>query len=153
MKRSSKTFIILSALLLALFMISCSKTKVVSNGKYSYSITEGDPLKTRIYTLDNGLTVYTSVYKDAPRIQTAVAIKVGHKNDPADKTGMAHYLEHLLFKGTDEYGSLDWDKEKIEIQNLKRRVTKLEQKLEKIEGLLAPLKGKPLKPYSGRRGL
>ena len=58
------------------------------------------------------MKVYLTVYKDAPRIQTNIAIKSGSKNDPADATGLAHYLEHMLFKGTDVYGSLDYEKEK-----------------------------------------
>ena len=77
----------------------------------NYETTANDPLNARIYTLDNGLKVYLTAYADAPRIQTNIAIRAGSKNDPADATGLAHYLEHMLFKGTDIYGSLDFDKE------------------------------------------
>jgi predicted Zn-dependent peptidase len=93
-------------------MTSCSKTQTEQSGQYSYEIVKGDPLKARIYTLNNGLKVYMTVYKDAPRIQTCIPVRVGSKNDPADKTGLAHYLEHLLFKGTDKYGSSDFSQEK-----------------------------------------
>ena len=93
-------------------MIGCSNTKVVHDGKYSYEVVKGDPLNARIYTLDNGLKVYLSVYKDAPRIQTCIPVRVGSKNDPADNTGLAHYLEHLLFKGTDEFGTNNFEAEK-----------------------------------------
>ena len=79
----------------------------------NYEFVENDPLNARIYTLDNGLKVYLSSYDDAPRIQTSIAIKAGSKNDPADATGLAHYLEHMLFKGTDKYGSLDYKQEKV----------------------------------------
>lgn len=85
------------------------------DGKYSYKTVKGDPLKTRIYKLDNGLTVYLSVNKAEPRIQTYIPVRAGSKNDPADATGLAHYLEHMLFKGTDRYGSLDYKKEKKEL--------------------------------------
>ncbi|MBT3417734.1 MAG: insulinase family protein [Flavobacteriales bacterium] len=78
----------------------------------NYETAENDPLNTRIYTLENGLTVYLSEYKDAPRIKTNIAVRAGSKNDPSDATGLAHYLEHMLFKGTDVYGSLDYEKEK-----------------------------------------
>jgi predicted Zn-dependent peptidase len=78
---------------------------------YTYDTVPGDPLKARIYTLDNGLKVYLSVYKNAPRIQTYIAVRAGSKNDPADATGLAHYLEHMLFKGTDKYGTKDYAKE------------------------------------------
>lgn len=79
---------------------------------YSYESYPDDPLETRIYTLDNGLKVYMSPFDDQPRIQTYVAVKVGSKNDPAQTTGLAHYFEHLMFKGTSSFGTIDWEKEK-----------------------------------------
>jgi predicted Zn-dependent peptidase len=72
----------------------------------------GDPLNARIYTLDNGLKVYLSVYDEEPRIQTYVAVRVGSKHDPAETTGLAHYFEHLMFKGTSSFGTIDYEKEK-----------------------------------------
>lgn len=78
---------------------------------YKYDTIPGDALKARIYTLDNGLKVYLSVYKDAPRFQSMIGVKAGSKNDPADHTGLAHYLEHMLFKGGDKYGTRDFVKE------------------------------------------
>jgi predicted Zn-dependent peptidase len=45
-------------------------------------------------------------------VAVRIAVRTGSNNDPKDHTGLAHYLEHLLFKGTDKYGSLDWSKEK-----------------------------------------
>ena len=77
-----------------------------------YSKVEGDPLDARIYTLDNGLRVYLSVNKDEPRIQTFIAVRVGGKDDPADNTGLAHYLEHMMFKGTQLFGTRDYGAEK-----------------------------------------
>jgi predicted Zn-dependent peptidase len=82
------------------------------SGNYSYKYVDNDPLKTRFYTLPNGLTVILSVNKQEPRLQTMIATKAGSKTDPSDHTGLAHYLEHMLFKGTTQYGSLDWAKEK-----------------------------------------
>ena len=70
-----------------------------------------DPLKVRYYTFQNGLTLITSNQKTSPRVYTMIAVRTGSKNDPATNTGLAHYLEHMLFKGTDKYGSLDWKKE------------------------------------------
>lgn len=83
-----------------------------SCSKYKYETVAGDPLKTRIYTLPNGLKVYMSVMKEQPRIQTAIAVKVGGKNDPAETTGLAHYFEHLMFKGTQQFGTADYAAEK-----------------------------------------
>ena len=64
------------------------------------------------YTLKNGLKVFISVNKDAPRIQTAITVKAGSKFDPPQTTGLAHYLEHMLFKGSPEFGTMDYAKEK-----------------------------------------
>jgi len=82
-----------------------------SQKNYKYESVENDPLKVRIYTLDNGLKVYMSVYKDAPRIQTAIAVRTGSKNDPDDNTGLSHYLEHLMFKGTTHFSTKNFEKE------------------------------------------
>ena len=72
---------------------------------YKYEEVAGDLMKTRIYTLDNGLKVYLSVNPEKPRIQTYIAVRTGSKNDPAETTGLAHYLEHLMFKGTKQFGT------------------------------------------------
>lgn len=83
-----------------------------SSDKYSYESVQGDPLKARIYTLENGLKVYMTVNKETPRIQTYIAVRVGGKNDPAETTGLAHYFEHLMFKGTEKFGTQNYELEK-----------------------------------------
>ena len=85
---------------------------------YNYHTVENDPLNTLIYTLDNVLQIYMSINKDEPRIYTNIAVKTGSKQDPSDATGLAHYLEHMLFKGTSEIGTIDWEKEKIELDKI-----------------------------------
>ena len=82
------------------------------SGRYSYETVEGDPMAARIYTLDNGLKVYLTVNENAPRIQTYIAVKVGAKNDPKETTGLAHYFEHLMFKGSEKFGTSDYAAEK-----------------------------------------
>ena len=88
--------------------------------KDNYETVSGDPLKTRIYTLDNGLKVYMSVNKEAPRIQTYIAVRVGGKNDPAETTGLAHYFEHLMFKGTTHFGTSNYEAEKPLLDEVER---------------------------------
>lgn len=88
------------------------------NGKYKYTTVTNDPLGVRTYKLNNGLTVMMSVNKKEPRVQTFIATNAGSKNDPADNTGLAHYLEHMLFKGTDVYGTKDWQKEKEQLDKI-----------------------------------
>lgn len=65
-----------------------------------------------VYTLSNGLTIIVSPNPATPRAFVMVATRAGSKQDPPDNTGLAHYLEHLLFKGTDRYGTKDYDREK-----------------------------------------
>ncbi|HVK39474.1 MAG TPA: insulinase family protein [Candidatus Kapabacteria bacterium] len=77
-----------------------------------------DPLDAKIYTLKNGLTVMISVNRSEPRLQTMIAVRAGSKNDPSDNTGLAHYLEHLLFKGTDRFGTKDFAKEKVYLDQI-----------------------------------
>lgn len=92
--------------------------KEAKSGGYTYKYVTNDPTQARFYTLKNGLTVILSPTKKDPRIQAYVATKAGSKTDPATNTGLAHYLEHMLFKGTDKYGSLDWAKEKAELDKI-----------------------------------
>src|SRR5882724_4392938 len=79
---------------------------------YNYKYVSNDPMQTRFYTLKNGLTVILSPTHKEPRMQVYIAVKAGSNTDPADHTGLAHYLEHMMFKGTQNYGSMDWSKEK-----------------------------------------
>ncbi len=88
---------------------------------YKYETVDGDMMHTRIYTLKNGLKVYLSVNTEEPRIQTFIAVRTGSKNDPAETTGLAHYLEHLMFKGTDKFGVSDPAKEKPLLDEIEQR--------------------------------
>ena len=98
-----KRLLILAAAAIAL-LAGCSQ--------YKYETVAGDPMETKMYTLDNGLKVYMTVNKETPRIQTYIAVKVGGKNDPSETTGLAHYFEHLMFKGTEQFGTADYAAEK-----------------------------------------
>ena len=86
-----------------------------------YVTVPGDLMKTRIYTLDNGLKVYLSVNKERPRIQTYIAVRTGSKNDPAETTGLAHYLEHLMFKGTTQFGTNNLEAEAPLLAEIEQR--------------------------------
>lgn len=86
--------------------------KTADAAGYPYKYVTNDPMKARFYTLKNGLTVILSVNKKEPRIFSFIATRAGSNTDPRTNTGLAHYLEHMLFKGTDKFGTLDWAKEK-----------------------------------------
>lgn len=92
-------------------------TAIDKNG-FSYKTFENDPNKVRIYTLQNGLKVFLAQNFDAPKIQTYIAVKTGSNNDPKDNTGLAHYLEHMMFKGTSKLGTLDWRSEKKYLEQI-----------------------------------
>ncbi len=94
-----------------------TETKTDSNG-YSYETVTNDPLDTRVYTLENGLKVYLSVNKDQPRIQTLIPIRAGSASDPVETTGLAHYFEHLMFKGTQKIATTNWEEESKLIQQI-----------------------------------
>jgi len=86
--------------------------QTITSAGYTYKTIPADPMKARFYTLKNGLSVILSVNKKEPRIAALMPVRAGSKTDPANHTGLAHYLEHMMFKGTDQFGSLDWSKER-----------------------------------------
>ncbi len=84
---------------------------LLPQSRYQYPSLPGDPLAVKQYQLANGLRLYLSPNAVEPRIFTNIAVRAGSKQDPADTTGLAHYMEHLLFKGTSRLGALNWEEE------------------------------------------
>ena len=76
-----------------------------------------DP-KTKTFHLDNGLKVVMCEDHSQPEIYGAVYVHAGSKNDPVDATGMAHYFEHIMFKGTDKIGTTNWEAEKVFLDSI-----------------------------------
>jgi len=114
---------VLASLCMLLLISACKQakqfeTKTATEDGYTYSYVVGDDSKTRHYVLDNGLNVYLSVYEGAPRIDTKIPVKAGGKNDPASSTGLAHYLEHMMFKGNSNFGTKDWETEKVYLDSI-----------------------------------
>lgn len=104
--------------------------------KFTYESVQNDPYGVRLYTLRNGLKVYLAQNKELPRIQTYIAVRTGSNRDPKDNTGLAHYLEHMMFKGTSKIGALDWEKENeylAKISLLYERHKEAQDPLEKKE--------------------
>ncbi len=79
---------------------------------------KNDPANVTKYILDNGLTVYLSENHELPQVFGLVMTKAGGKNDPKDATGLAHYLEHMLFKGTKTMGTIDYELEKPHLDSI-----------------------------------
>lgn len=98
--------------------IQYNVSKHTSPKGYTWEEVSNDPTHTRVYRLKNGLTVYLSRNTNTPRIQTYIPVRAGSNHDPKDNTGLAHYLEHMLFKGTSKLGSLDWGQERLALQKI-----------------------------------
>ncbi|MCQ2065293.1 MAG: insulinase family protein [Bacteroidaceae bacterium] len=103
--------VLFAAAVMLLGVSSCSK----------YETVKGDPMKSKMYTLDNGLKIYMTVNKEQPRLQTYIAVRNGGKNDPADNTGLAHYLEHIMFKGSESFGTQDYAAEKVLLDQIEQQ--------------------------------
>lgn len=90
-------------------------------------------LKIKHIVLDNGFTVYLDEDRSEPNIYGCVAVKAGSKHDPKDATGLAHYLEHLLFKGTTLFGTIAYEKEKEYIKKIEEKYELLRNTNQKKE--------------------
>lgn len=80
---------------------------------------QSNALQIDAYELDNGLKVYLNEDKNASNVYGSVWVNAGGKDDPSDATGIAHYLEHMLFKGTDHLGTQNFELEKIHLDSIR----------------------------------
>ncbi|MCX8080256.1 MAG: insulinase family protein [Bacteroidia bacterium] len=93
--------------------IACGQTYL----NYSYAL--HDPWGVRIYTLKNGLKVILCPDTNTRDVAGMVAVRAGSAQDPDHATGLAHYLEHMLFKGTKFLGTVNYEKEKPLLDKIK----------------------------------
>lgn len=77
-----------------------------------------DQMAVQIYQLDNSLMVYLTENHEEPRFYAEISVRAGSKHDATEATGIAHYLEHMLFKGTQNFGTLDYEKEKVHLDRI-----------------------------------
>ena len=84
----------------------------------SFNCEKPSPLDVEIYKLDNGLTIMLNEDRNETSVFGAVVVDGGGKRDPSDATGIAHYLEHVLFKGTTKLGTIDYEKEKLYLDSI-----------------------------------
>ncbi len=96
----------------ALLVLAACNLRQPSGYKVVHIPAKDDPTDVHVYELPNGLRVYISVNQEEPRFYSEIAVRVGGKNDPPDTTGLAHYLEHLMFKGSQQLGTVDYAAEK-----------------------------------------
>mgnify|MGYP001212037900 CR=1 FL=1 len=74
------------------------------------------PLEVKTFKLNNGLTVWLNEDHSQPKIFGAVLVKAGAKDCP--NTGIAHYFEHMMFKGTEKIGTVDYTVEKVLLDSI-----------------------------------
>jgi predicted Zn-dependent peptidase len=115
--------LIILFVLSTLILSSCKTEKYkVSESKdsngFSFITVSNDPFRARVYTLDNGLTLFLSRNTDQPRISSLIGVKAGSAYEDPDATGLAHYLEHMMFKGTSKIGAMNWEAEKALIDQI-----------------------------------
>lgn len=117
-----KKYNLLIVLIAFLSLSACKGKETVAEtttkNTIAKTVESKDPTNTIVHTLDNGLKIYMSVNKEEPRIQSSIAVRAGSKYDPAETTGLAHYLEHMMFKGTHKIGTKDWEKEKVILEQI-----------------------------------
>jgi len=124
-----KTHTILVILILAAgFSLQSSQNKI-DTGLIEKQFQEN----IRKYTLKNGLRVILYRNTTSPTIACYLKIGVGAANEPFDIAGTAHLLEHLLFKGTEELGTLDYKKEKPLLEQIEKTGAKLDSVRRKID--------------------
>lgn len=110
---------VLAVAFLGIGLLGCASAGVSHSGAVRLEATvPGDTSQTEVYQLANGLKVYLSRNPEEPRIQTRIVVRAGSLQDPADKTGLAHYLEHLMFKGSDHFCTVDYAVEKPLIERI-----------------------------------
>ena len=97
------------------------------------SFAQGGDLKTKTIHLDNGLKVVMCEDHSQPEIYGAVYVHAGSKNDPVEATGMAHYFEHIMFKGTDKIGTTNWEAEKVFLDSIDLMYDKLHETVDVAE--------------------
>src|SRR5882724_11547335 len=100
------------------FLLTATPVSTLAGFKRLNEPNPKDPMALQIYQFDIGLKVYLTENHETPRFEAQIAVRAGSKNDPPESTGLAHYLEHMLFKGTTRIGTLDYEKEKPHLDRI-----------------------------------
>ena len=75
------------------------------------------------YILSNGLTVWLNEDMSQPIVIGSIIVKAGAKDSP--NTGLAHYFEHIMFKGTDKIGTTNYVEEKVWLDSISQKYDEL----------------------------
>lgn len=116
--------VLLSNLSFSQIIIKADKNESDNKEREINFVSESGSVKTIL--LENGLKVFVDIDKNRNDIWGAVVVKGGAKGDPADKTGIAHYFEHIMFKGTTQLGTSDYESEKPYLDSIQQMYDLLE---------------------------
>ncbi len=105
-------------LILLLSGCTCKQNSLPASSSDSYRNLHIDPAYGHLFVLDNGLTVFMKENHDRPLAYASVVVGVGSKHDPPEYAGLAELTQSLLFNGTDRYGTTNFEKEKIYLDQL-----------------------------------
>ena len=92
-----------------------------------------NPLNVKEYTLSNGLTVWLNEDASQPKVIGSIIVKAGAKDSP--NTGLAHYFEHIMFKGTDKIGTINYAEEKVWLDSISNKYDELADTSDKAKRL------------------
>jgi predicted Zn-dependent peptidase len=98
-----------------------------------FSFAQAENENIQKYKLDNGLTVILYENHAQPTVFGSVVVRAGSKDDPSDATGLAHYMEHVMFKGTQDLGTYDWEAEKPHYDKIIELYEQLRQTTDEAE--------------------
>ena len=91
------------------------------------------PIKVKQIKLSNGLTVWLNEDRSQSKVVGALVVKIGAKDSP--NTGIAHYFEHIMFKGTDRIGTIDYEAERRLLDKIEEKYAELKTKATDAERL------------------
>lgn len=89
---------------------------ILATGTNLLTAQSSKALDVKEYKLENGLTVWLNEDHSQPKVFGAIVVKAGAKDCP--DTGIAHYFEHMMFKGTDKIGTLNYVAEKMLLDSI-----------------------------------
>lgn len=82
-------------------------------------------IKHASFTLPNGLRVMLAEEHSEPKVFGGILVHAGSKNEDPNITGVAHYFEHMMFKGTDRIGTINWAAESLYLDSISAQYDKL----------------------------
>jgi predicted Zn-dependent peptidase len=112
--------------------------------------TAGVKLEVDELILDNGMKVLTVERPGVPRVFCSLYWKVGSVNERPGITGLSHFFEHMMFKGTDVIGTTDPKKDRALNAKIEETMGKI--RALKLAGLEALRKGEPVSETARKGG-